>query len=232
MQIHIRRESQTYGPYSLPEVRSYLGEGRLVAEDEAWIEGETAVRPLGDLLAELGSRGDATQVPPPPRGQASDQVVGIPRTSALGRAPQYAPGGLGDRFIALIVDGVIGFLFLVPAFVVFILTGVEDLGAGAGVLIIAGVIGAIGYGFVKDGMKGGQSIGKRMTGIMVVHLPTNQPCSVGQSALRALVYLLLNFVPYLGWLVEPMMVFAASDRRRLGDRAADTMVITAEEYRP
>ena len=231
MLIHIRRDSQMYGPYTLPEVRSYLAEGRLISEDEARIEGESSVRRLGDLLAELGSQ-DGIQAPPPPSVQARDQLPGIPQTSALGRAPQYAPGGLGDRFIALIVDGVVSMLFVVPAFVALILSGVEDFGAGTGVLFMAGLIGAIGYSFIKDGMKGGQSVGKRMTGIMVVHLRTNQPCSTGQSALRALVYLLLNFVPYLGWLVEPMMVFAASDRRRLGDRAADTMVITAEDYRP
>jgi uncharacterized RDD family membrane protein YckC len=231
MQITIRRDGETYGPYTLAEVRSYLGDGRLVPKDEAWLEGESSGRPLADLLADLAKRSDGIHAPPPPSG-VGDAVADVPRTSAIGRAPHYAPGGLGDRFIALIVDGIIGFLFLIPAVAALVMVGVEDFGAGTGVVFIAGMIGAIGYGFVKDGMKGGQSIGKRMTGLMVVHLPTNQPCSTGQSALRALVYLLLNFVPYLGWLVEPIMVFAASDRRRLGDRAADTMVITADEYRP
>jgi uncharacterized RDD family membrane protein YckC len=66
---------------------------------------------------------------------------------------------------------------------------------------------------------------------MVVHLPTNQPCTTGQSALRYLVIFLCNLVPYVGWLIEPIVTLAAAGGRRLGDQAAGTQVIEASAYR-
>jgi uncharacterized RDD family membrane protein YckC len=69
-------------------------------------------------------------------------------------------------------------------------------------------------------------------GLMVVHLPSNQPCDRGQSAIRYLVMFLLNLVPYLGWLIEPVVLLAAAGGRRLGDSAAGTQVIRTADYRP
>jgi uncharacterized RDD family membrane protein YckC len=88
------------------------------------------------------------------------------------------------------------------------------------------------YGFVKDGHGRGQSMGKKKLGLMVVHLPTNAPCNPSQSALRALVMCATNAVPYLGFLVEPIVALAAEGGRRLGDQAAGTQVIAVESYRP
>jgi uncharacterized RDD family membrane protein YckC len=87
------------------------------------------------------------------------------------------------------------------------------------------------YGFVKDGQQRGQSIGKKRLGLMVVHLPTNAPCTRSQSALRQLVMAGTNLIPYLGWLVEPIAAMAADGGRRLGDQVAGTQVIAVESYR-
>ena len=102
----------------------------------------------------------------------------------------------------------------------------------AAMLLIVGAIAAAGYGFVKDGLPAGQSLGKRAAGLMVVHLDSNRPCSIGQSAVRTLVLLFSNVVPVLGWLVEPLLVIFTVDRRRLGDRAAGTQVVRVADYRP
>ena len=106
---------------------------------------------------------------------------------------------------------------------------------------VAFVIGLVGgvpaaawagyYGFIKDGLGRGQSIGKKKMRLMVVHLQSNAPCSKSQSALRALVMTGLHLIPYLGWLVEPVLVMAAAGGRRLGDQAAGTQVIAADLYR-
>jgi uncharacterized RDD family membrane protein YckC len=66
---------------------------------------------------------------------------------------------------------------------------------------------------------------------MVVHLQTNLPCNRGQSALRYLVLFLFSLVPYIGWLVEPIVTLSAAGGRRLGDSAAGTQVIMATDYR-
>ena len=72
----------------------------------------------------------------------------------------------------------------------------------------------------------------KVTGLMVVHLQSSQPCTRGQSALRYLVLFLLNLVPYVGWLIEPIVTLAAAGGRRLGDVAAGTQVIRAADHRP
>jgi uncharacterized RDD family membrane protein YckC len=71
-----------------------------------------------------------------------------------------------------------------------------------------------------------------MMGLMVVHLETNQPCSVGQSALRYLVMFLLGLILGAGWLVELIVLLVAPGGRRLGDFAAGTQVIRASDYKP
>jgi uncharacterized RDD family membrane protein YckC len=86
------------------------------------------------------------------------------------------------------------------------------------------------YGFVKDGLGKGQSWGKRTVGLMVVHLPSNRPCSVGQSCLRTLVTALVQCIPVIGQFIEPLMVLATDDGRRLADKGADTQVIDVNQF--
>ena len=105
------------------------------------------------------------------------------------------------------------------------------LGVALALAAVAATIWALFYTFTKDGRPGGQSIGKKMMGLMVVHLESNQPCTMGQSALRHLVLFLLDLVPYLGWLIEPIVLLSAAGGRRLGDMAAGTQVILAAGYR-
>jgi uncharacterized RDD family membrane protein YckC len=100
------------------------------------------------------------------------------------------------------------------------------------ILIVACGIWSFWYSFTKDGREGGQSIGKDMMDLMVVHTETNTPCTMGQSALRALVWFAVSLIPVVGWLIEPVIAIAAADGRRLGDRAAGTQVIPVSSYVP
>lgn len=52
MKIHISRNGQTYGPYSINSVKSFLENGRLSPTDLAWIQGEEEWRRLENLLGE------------------------------------------------------------------------------------------------------------------------------------------------------------------------------------
>ena len=147
---------------------------------------------------------------------------------------RYPKARLGARFLAYILDGLMA--TIPAAFIIGI--GVALMprhggnGAVAAVAILIGVAWWLYYSFAKDGWTGGQSLGKRATDLMVVDVRTNQPCTVGQSALRALILLLLNCIPGLGWLIEPIVVFASENGRRLGDLAAGTQVIDTSAYRP
>lgn len=238
MVIHIRRGSDAYGPYSLEEVRTYLGDGRLAADDLASTDGVTGWLPLAALLGGLadsampgaegwnqdveGTGGTATAPAP---------TLAVPHPMLAGTASRYPPAPLGPRVGACLLDTLVAFACFLPALAVYAVQGEADAGLLFGALVIGGAGGALVYSFVKDGMEGGASLGKRAVGLMVVHLATNQPCSGSRSALRTLIWNVTNFVPLVGWLIEPVTAMVSADRRRLGDHAAGTQVIRAADYR-
>jgi uncharacterized RDD family membrane protein YckC len=159
-------------------------------------------------------------------------------------APVYPKGPLGARFLATVIDVLVGCAAFIPALLVAAWGLVEAFGSGSSssnygepifvvamLLALAGGIWSIYYGFAKDGRAGGASIGKAKMGLMVVRLADKRPCTPGQSALRVLTLIILNVIPAVGWLIEPVVVLAADDGRRLGDKAAGTQVIAVADYR-
>ena len=148
------------------------------------------------------------------------------------RELRYPKAPIGPRFLAWLVDGFVG----AAAFI-----GTAALGffnswlTGGTTLLWLALLGtfvwAVYYSFAKDGRHDGQSIGKEMVDLMVVNVKTNEPCTKGESSLRAVVYMALGLLPFIGFFIEPIMVLAAEDGRRLGDRAANTQVIRTSDYR-
>lgn len=164
---------------------------------------------------------------------------GMPPLPPVDTAPPastspYARAELGSRLVAALIDFAIGVVALVPG--VLLATAGYAAGEDEGTIVMGGITFIVGlgwalwYAFTKDGNNGGRSIGKRRAGLMVVHLPSDEPCTRGQSAIRALVAVICNLVPGVGWLIEPVMVLIGEDGRRLGDRAAETQVIAAADY--
>ena len=147
---------------------------------------------------------------------------------------RYPKARIGARILAYIIDSLVA--TIPSAFVIGL--GVAVLarrnGNSPGILIVIllGVLWWLYYSFAKDGWTGGQSLGKKAMDLMVVDVRTNQPCTVGQSALRALILFVLSFVMGLGWLIELIVILASQNGRRLGDLAAGTQVIDTSAYRP
>lgn len=154
-----------------------------------------------------------------------------------------------ERFLASLIDNLICVLLGIPAIICYkrgcyihdlALRGAYDysysyrnyssgreavtyfLAALVLFIIFSGV-----YAFVKDGLGNGQSLGKRVMGLKVVKVSDGGKCTIGLSALRALVGNLIVLLPCIGYFIEPIMVLATDDGRRLADRAAGTMVISA-----
>lgn len=153
------------------------------------------------------------------------------RPSATTGERRYPKARLGARFLAWIIDIL---LATVPAAIITAIgfaamprRGFSPLGV---IAMLLGFAWCLYYSFTKDGWTGGQSVGKKAMDQMVVDVRTNQPCTVGQSALRALVLGVLNLIPGLGWLIEPIVVLATENGRRLGDLAAGTQVIDVASY--
>ncbi|MGE4569572.1 MAG: RDD family protein [Bacteroidales bacterium] len=169
-----------------------------------------------------------------------------------GAAPyDYPKASLGMRFVAFLVDFLVQAVLYIPAMICFfggIFGSVGGLVWGAdhglsffpvpifGLLfgLLMGfvlLLAPLAYALLKDGMARGQSIGKRAAGIMVIDLDENIPCGKAKSLLRNLIPMLLAIVPFVGWLIEPIMVLIAEDGRRLGDRVASTQVIDCRQWR-
>jgi uncharacterized RDD family membrane protein YckC len=200
-----------------------------------------------DLLALLAV--DPERLTPESRQALAEEVRrrGLESPPAWAAVPVAAPPGpagfivtrrylkapFGARLLAYIVDGIVSAGAVGLAIALLAFTDLPKRNGVIGVaLIAAAVLWAIYYSFTKDGRDGGQSIGKEMLNLMVVNTTTNQPCSTGESALRALVLFALNLVPVVGWVIEPIFALADEDGRRLGDRAAGTQVIRTGDYVP
>ena len=248
---------QQAGPVGQAALVELIRAGRIAPATRVWrpgLSGWAAWESVPDLAAlvapPLGAPPPGAQPvgapPPPPAGWGpapGTPGAGAPPFSGnsyaadvltgAGAGALYPKAPLGGRFLAALVDGLVtlpaGLLWV---FVVLAFTaGSTALGVVLALAAVAATIWALVYSFTKDGRPGGQSIGKKMMGLMVVHLESNQPCTRGQSALRYLVMFLLNLVPYVGWLIEPIVLLAAAGGRRLGDSAAGTQVILAADYR-
>ena len=238
---------QQVGPVGHAALVELIRSGRVAAGTRVWrpgLAGWAAWETVSDLAALVappsgsvqrapaaglgpGHRDAGRDAPFPGNAYAADVLTGAGVGSLYPRAP------LGNRFLAAVVD----FLVTLPAGLLWVLTvaafTAESMASGLVLAALAAAVSlwALFYAFTKDGRAGGQSIGKRMMGLMVVHLPSSQPCTRSQSALRYLVWCLLNLVPYVGWLVEPIVTLVAAGGRRLGDTAAGTQVIRVSDLR-
>jgi len=176
------------------------------------------------------ARASGAFVPPVSPGLPGIDIGATPPVSTS----PYARAAVGSRLVAWLIDALLGIVALVPGAVLaaagYAANEDEGMMVMGGTVFLLGLLWAIWYGFTKDGGSSGQSIGKRHAGLMVVHLPSNTPCTRAQSAIRALVVIVTNVVPAVGWLIEPVMIFIGEDGRRLGDRAAETQVIALSEY--
>ena len=118
---------------------------------------------------------------------------------------------IGQRFTAQFIDGLVALTVGVVFFFAANAFGLPNEWIFVGWLL---------YILLCDGLPGGQSMGKRLTKISVVHVDTERPCTYLQSFVR-------NFTMILG--VIDVAFIAGKQRRRLGDLLARTKVIQLGE---
>lgn len=147
----------------------------------------------------------------------------------------YVKADLGNRFLAALLDCLIVLALAIPGVILLIVAFFAAYGNDEPLAITCGLIGIllifipIAYQLLKDGLGQGQSYGKRALKLMVIDLETNAPINKSKSFVRNIVSCLLGLVPIVGNFIEPIMVLATEDGRKLGDRAANTMVIDKKE---
>jgi uncharacterized RDD family membrane protein YckC len=163
----------------------------------------------------------------------------------------YPKSTIGKRVLAYLIDVLIAsipMLILIPVSVIPFFSYARynsNLSSAPNVLIIvlmvlAIIIGAgwaIFYSLVRDGFSAGQSWGKKICGLMVVNLNTNEPCTKIQSLVRNIFALLisgsLSWIPVingLSSLVEPIVALVHDKGQRVGDMVGNTQVIDLEQY--
>ncbi len=130
--------------------------------------------------------------------------------------------GLGPRLIAGLIDLVI--LVLMNALVALLLSPV----ASAGVQVLSPAIIGVGLFFVYSiGLEGilGATIGKMLMGQKIVKtngFPIDLPAAIIRNILRP-IDAIPFFLPYLTGII---LIQSSSKRQRLGDRLANTVVVS------
>jgi len=95
-------------------------------------------------------------------------------------------------------------------------------GPALGFGILGGFL-AVLYITFRDGLFGGQSLGKKVLGIRVVHLD-GRPISFVDSSFRNVLFIIYMLIP-LAIAVEAVAAYRNPERRRLGDRIGKTCVV-------
>lgn len=149
---------------------------------------------------------------------------------AAGMGPAAAPNVrvTGRRILAIIVDGLIIGLVTSPlAFAMDALFGTEGSsgvalqGPAALVFFLLSFVIFFGYFILLEGSRG-QTVGKMLLGIKVIREDTGGTPGLKAATIRTLLRLVDGL---FGYLVGFIVVMASSERRRLGDMAAHTLVV-------
>lgn len=108
-----------------------------------------------------------------------------------------------------------------------------------------GVLLGVIYLCIADYIQDGQSVGKKFMGFFVISLEDGKPCSLKQSIIRNLPFIIPTacaIFPIWGWIVsiflggplillEIYLLFKLDSGHRLGDVMADTTVIANDPQR-
>ncbi len=167
----------------------------------------------------------------PPKSAVRD--VGADQASEL--APR------GSRLAAVMLDGFVGFICFMPAYVMNFATiaqhargnaiGIWISLAKTGGWFYLGLIGALVVLAIDLTLlaRNGQTIGKKLLGIKVVRVDGSRVSLFRVFFLRYVCNTFLTLIPIAGSLyslVDSLMIFSES-RRTVHDRIADTIVIRA-----
>ncbi|MFW5921919.1 MAG: RDD family protein [Halodesulfurarchaeum sp.] len=128
--------------------------------------------------------------------------------------------GIGIRFVALFIDTIVlfvlGYVIAIPIGMTSA-TGFNLQGGPAFLWILIG----FGYFIVLEG-KYGKTVGKRLVGIEVV-TEDGRPIDYQASLIRNVLRIIDGIFFYL---VGAILVILSEDEQRLGDRIANTIVVS------
>ncbi len=140
--IHVMRDGQQFGPYTIEDINAYMAQGNLLPTDQAWYEGAANWMPITEVPGVV--HGAAPVLAAPAVAAADPMAAANPQVAAAeaGVAAEAVGGARKKKFL------IIG-------------------GSVAGVAAIAGVLLFVFPGFLKDdetGEGGGSNGGGASSG--------------------------------------------------------------------
>ena len=139
---------------------------------------------------------------------------------------EYPLAGMGSRFAALLVDALILMALVLGLPLVLGVTGALALvpsGLAIGVWILYGFVTLWGYFIFFEGLRDGQTPGKRVLSVRVV-MEGGYPVSFEAAAIRSLIRF-VDVQPFPSCLVGGFAMLVGGKTKRLGDLAAGTVVV-------
>ena len=149
-----------------------------------------------------------------------------------------ALAGLGSRFVAAVIDGIIQGAMLLILFFAFgtaagaaLESGVEEIGAlliALAALLVFLVF--FGYPILFETLNSGRTPGKAAIGIRVV-LEGGGPVNFRAAAIRSLV-MLVDMFPPTTYAVGIVAILVSKRNQRVGDMAAGTLIVRDRRAAP
>lgn len=137
--------------------------------------------------------------------------------------PEVRLAGIGSRFLAILLDGII-IIFLFAFLFIAMFETEEEVSVGFYWLVtFLGIL----YWLFLEGVNDGQTLGKMAVGIRVVKIDKAtgeiSRCTIGASVVRNLLRIVDN-LPFL-YIIGLISIGTSDYEQRVGDRVADTIVI-------
>lgn len=230
--IYIGRNGQQLGPYSKVQLAAMASAGEVLPGDVAWHQGMQGWEPAHTVLAQLGI---AVEAPPPlapgaviiPPRAGAGAAVAADRSATVAAAERNLAVGLGARWLASIIDGLILLAIAIGVGMVWgIVSAASDRREGSGGLFLFILIAQFAYFTVTQGGPRMATVGKRAMGMVVVG-KDGQAIGYASAAIR---YFILLITSYL----FPLLLVAFFTQRRQGlhDLAVGSVVLDRHSYDP
>jgi uncharacterized RDD family membrane protein YckC len=235
MQIHINRDGQNYGPYSLDEARQYLASGNLIETDLAWFEGAANWMPLSQVPGVAPARAAAPQAAPVaasrPPAAAAPAAAAVAASAALGGV-SYA--GFWRRVVAYVVDGLLVGVVMTVLIFLFAAGAIGGIAAGSpeaaaaafgliGLLNLGSIIAMWLYFALMESSPAQGTLGKIAVGLIVTDLAGNR-IGFGRATGRFFGKILSGLVFAIGFL----MAGFTERKQGLHDMLASTLVLNKD----
>lgn len=142
------------------------------------------------------------------------------------------PASIGERMLAYLAD-LLCQAFILAAGSILIWSRANELfpsqTAAIYCFVLFFALPVACYPLICEAVNNGQTLGKRLMGIRVVSIEGVAP-SLGAYVLRNLL-LLIDGALFLGGLVGLLSILLTTNRQRIGDLAAGTLVVKEDNYR-